>query len=277
MTSLSFILSTVEAYFASTTYRKHSGKAITIFLKNEFLRKQQSCAVLLRRTGGGEIEDLLAVRTEHGAHGVCRPLLLRLLGVAVGTLQKAGVRMTHEVCHCLLVHAAVQKGCHEVVPQGVQVVLPRKTDGGIDLPQPLGEGVRVDELPLLVGEEIGTKPTALLVRLHLLAALVGEEDTPQVRGEVDFTALAVFGAALHNALAGDAAAGAADGEQQTILLDGEIRPLQSAQLAPAAAGVHGEQIEQTVVPRLLCQRVQQLFHLASRGNALHRALRCGQV
>ncbi len=80
------------------------------------------------------------------------------------------------------------------MPQGVEVVLPRKADGGIDLLQPLGEGVRVDELPLLVGEEIGTEPAALLVRLHLLAALVGQEDAPQVGGEIDFTALAVFGA-----------------------------------------------------------------------------------
>ena len=231
----------------------------------------------LRRTDGGEIEDLLAVRTEHGAHGVSRLLLLRLLGVAVGALQKAGVRMADKVCHRLLVHAAVQKRAHKVVPQGVEVVLPRKANGLIDLPQPLGEGVRVDELPLLVGEEVGTEPAALLVRLHLLAALVGEEDAPQVGGEVDFTALAVFGAALHDALAGNAAAGAADGEQETALRSGEVRPLQSAQLAPAAAGVHGEQIEQAVVPRLLCQRVQQLFHLASRGDALHRALRCGQV
>ena len=103
--------------------------------RNEFLRKQQSCAGPLRRTDGGEIEDLSAVRAEHGEHGVGRLLLLRLLGVAVGTLQKAGVRMTHEVCHRLLVHAAVQKGCHEVVPQGVKVVLPRKADGVIDLPQ----------------------------------------------------------------------------------------------------------------------------------------------
>ena len=54
--------------------------------KNEFLRKQQSCAVPLRGTGGGEIEDLLAVRAEHGEHGVCRLLLLRLLRVAVGAL-----------------------------------------------------------------------------------------------------------------------------------------------------------------------------------------------
>ena len=132
------------------------------------------------------------------------------------------------------------------MPQGVKVVLPWKADGGIDLPQPLGEGVRVDELPLFVGEEVGTELAALLVRLHLLAALVGEEDAPQVRGEIDFTALAVFGAALHDALAGNAAAGAADGEQQTVLRAGEVRPLQSAQLAPAAAGVHGEQIKQTV-------------------------------
>ena len=223
MTSLSFILSTVEAYFASTTYRKHGGKAITIFLKNEFLRKQQSCTVPFRRTGG-EIEDLSAVRTEHGEHGACRLLLLRLLGVAVGALQKAGVRMPHEVCHRLLVHAAVQKRGHEVVPQGVKVVLPRKADGGIDLLQPLGEGVRVDELPLFVGEEVGTELAALLVRLHLLAALVGEEDAPQVRGEIDFTALTVFGAALHDALAGNIAAGAADGEQKTVFGTGKIRP-----------------------------------------------------
>jgi hypothetical protein len=33
MTSLSFDLGTVEAYFVSTTYRKRGGKAITIFLK----------------------------------------------------------------------------------------------------------------------------------------------------------------------------------------------------------------------------------------------------
>ena len=120
--------------------------------------------------------------------------------------------MADKVCHRLLVHAAVQQRGHEVVPQGVEVVLPWKADGVIDLPQPLGEGVRVDELPVLVGEEIGTELAALLVRLHLPAALVGEEDTSQVRGEVDFTALAVFGGALHDALAGNAAAGAADGE-----------------------------------------------------------------
>ena len=180
--------------------------------------------------------------------------------------------MADKVCHRLLVHAAVQQRGHEVVPQSVKVVLPRKADGVIDFSQPLGESVRVDELPLLVGEEIGTELAALLVRLHLLAALVGQENAPQVGGEKDFTALAVFGGTLHNALAGNAAAGAADGEQQTVLRAGEVRPLQSAQLAPAAAGVHGEQIKQTVVPRLLCQRVQQLLHLASRGDALHLSL-----
>ena len=70
--------------------------------------------------------------------------------------------MADKVCHRLLVHAAVQQRGHEVVPQGVEVVLPRKADGVIDLSQPLGEGVRVDELPLFVGEEIGTELAALL-------------------------------------------------------------------------------------------------------------------
>ena len=185
--------------------------------------------------------------------------------------------MADKVCHRLLVHAAVQQRGHEVVPQGVEVVLPRKVDGVIDFSQPLGESVRVDELPLLISEEVGAEPAALLVRLHLLAALVGQENAPQVGGEIDFTALAVFGAAFHDALAGDAATGAADGEQQTVLRDGEIRPLQSAQLAPAAASVHGEQIEQAVVPRLLCQRVQQLLDFPLCGDALCRAPRCGEV
>ena len=129
-----------------------SAKLSQFSWENEFLRKQQSCAVPLRRTGG-EIENLSAVRTEHGEHGACRLLLLRLLGVAVGALQKAGVRMAHEVCHRLLVYAAVQKRGHEVVPQGVKMVLPRKADGVIDIPQPLGEGVRVNELTVFVGEE----------------------------------------------------------------------------------------------------------------------------
>ena len=85
MTSLSFDLGTVEAYFVSTTYRKRIGKAILNFEENEFLRKQQSCAAPLLGTGG-EIENLSAVRTEHGEHGVSRLLLLRLLRVAVGAL-----------------------------------------------------------------------------------------------------------------------------------------------------------------------------------------------
>ncbi len=33
-----------------------------------------------------ELRYMLALRTEHGEHGVCRLLLLRLLGVAVGAL-----------------------------------------------------------------------------------------------------------------------------------------------------------------------------------------------
>ena len=108
------------------------------------------------------------------------------------------------------------------MPQGCAGGTPAKADGVIDLPQPLEEGVRVDELPLLVGEEVGAEPAALLVRLHLLAVLVGEEDAPQVGGEIDFAALAVFVLPSANALApGTLLVGAADGEQ-TVLRSGEV-------------------------------------------------------
>ena len=93
-----------------------------------------------RQGTGGEIEDLSAVRTEHGEHGVCRLLLLRLLRVAVGALQKASVRVTDEVCHRLLVHAAVQQRGRLEVPQGGTVSFPRQADGVKGLAQPLREG-----------------------------------------------------------------------------------------------------------------------------------------
>ena len=109
-----------------------------------------------------------------------------------------------------------------------------------------------------------TQFTMAVSYTHLDVYKRQEEDAPQVRGEVDFTALAVFGRALHDALAGNAAAGAADGEQQTVLRAGEVRPLQSAQLAPAAAGVHGEQVEQAVVSRLDVYKRQLLVHPAGR-------------
>ena len=60
--------------------------------------------------------------------------------------------MAHQVGDGLLVHAAVEQRGHEVVAQGVKVVFLGEADGLVDLPQPLGEGIGVDELPVEVGD-----------------------------------------------------------------------------------------------------------------------------
>ena len=75
----------------------------------EFLRNRQSGAVPGFGTGGGKIENTFSVGAEHREHGVSRLLLLLFLRVAVGTLQKAGVRMADDVGYRLLVHATVQE------------------------------------------------------------------------------------------------------------------------------------------------------------------------
>ena len=54
----------------------------------------------LRRTGGGEIENLFAVRAEHGEHGVCRLLLLRLLGVAVSSKSAEALLKEYQTLCC---------------------------------------------------------------------------------------------------------------------------------------------------------------------------------
>ena len=66
----------------------------------------------------------------------------------------------------------------------------------------------------------------------------------------------------------DDAAGATDGQEQDTPTELEILPLEGAQLPPAAAGTHGEQIEHPVVPRLLCQSIQQFLNLHGGGNVL---------
>ena len=142
---------------ANTPYRKQPPKAITTFAKPIFLRKRQSRAPPLCHTRCGQVEDRAAVRAEHRAHCISRLFLLGLLRVAVGTLQESRVAVAHQIGHRLLVHAAVEQRSHEVVAQGVEVVFPGEADGVIDLPQPLGEGVGMDELPVFVGEEVGAE------------------------------------------------------------------------------------------------------------------------
>lgn len=85
---------------------------------------------------------------------------------------------------------------------------------------------------------------------QLLPLAVAQEEPPKVGGEDDLTAAAILGWSFHDSLPRDNAARAADGQKQAASAKLEIRPLESAQLTPAAAGAHGEQIEHPVVPRL---------------------------
>ena len=103
---------------------------------------------------------------------------------------------------------------------------------------------------------------------QLLPLAVAQEEPPKVGGEDDLTAAAILGCSFHDSLPGDNAAGAADGQEQTASAELEILPLEGAQLPPAAAGAHGEQIEHPVVPRLLCQSIQQFLNLHGGGNVL---------
>ena len=112
---------------------------------------------------------------------------------------------------------------------------------------------------------------------QLLPLAVAQEEPPKVGGEDDLTAAAILGCSFHDSLPGDNAAGAADGQEQTASAELEILPLEGAQLPPAAAGAHGEQIEHPVVPRLLCQSIQQFHNLYGRGNVLSGAVCHRQV
>ena len=65
------------------------------------------------------------------------------LGMAVGSLQKAGVAMSRQFCYRLFVHAAVEQGGDEVMAQSVEMKPLGKTVFIKDLSKMLCEGVRV--------------------------------------------------------------------------------------------------------------------------------------
>ena len=79
---------------------------------------------------------------------------------------------------------------------------------------------------------------------------VTEQHTTQGRGENDLPTVAILGAAFYDTFARHDAAGAADGEDESVAAGVEVRPAQSAQLAAATAGSHGQQIEHAEVPWL---------------------------
>ena len=84
--------------------------------------------------------------------------------------------------------------------------------------------------------------------------------------------MAVLSRVLHDTFSRDDTAGTADREEQAVSAEFEIRPAEGTQFTPAAAGAHGEEIEHPVVPRLLCQDIQQLLNLCWRGNVLSGAV-----
>ena len=117
-----------------------------------------------------------------------------------------------------------------------------------DQAQVFCKSVRVDGVPFLVDEEIRAQLSAMLLRD---LPLVVEESLHQggdILGQSDGTTPAILGGAFHHPLRGHHGARSADGEHGAVLLhDHKVIPPQGAQLAPAAAGVHGQHIEELVV------------------------------
>lgn len=218
-----------------------------------------------------------AAGVQGGEHGRVGVPLTRHLGMAVGALQKAGVSMTGQLRHGLLVDAAVQQGGDEEVTQGVEMILLREADGVVDFSQTFGEGVGVEQLPLLVDEQIGTEISAALGGLLRQPPAVAEQHAAQSGGEDDLAAAPVFGGAFHDALAGYDTAGATDGEKKPVTTTAKVRPFQGAQLSTAAAGGHGQQIEDPEMPRLLCERLQQPLGFFDGGDELFAVPGGGQV
>lgn len=202
-------------------------------------------------------EEKTTFGVQRGEHGCGGLLFAGHLWMAVGALQKAGVTMTGQLRHRLLIDTAVQQGGDKKVPQGVQVIFRREAVGGVDFPQALGECIRMDDRPIRVDEQIGAELSAVPCRFLCQPPAITEQHTTQRGGENDLPTVTVFGTAFHDTPASHDAAGAAGGEDESVAAGVEVRPAQSAQLAAATAGSHGQQIEHAEVPWLSGEGLQQ--------------------
>ena len=63
--------------------------------------------------------------------------------------------MARQLRHSLLVHPFMEHGGDEVVAQGVQMKRRGEAQFTENLSQALGKGVRVNRLPLGIGEQVG--------------------------------------------------------------------------------------------------------------------------
>lgn len=94
------------------------------------------------------------------------------LRMAVGAFQERGVCVAYQLGHSLLIHPVVEQGCDEEMPQSVQVEAVWEANLPVDLPQMLGEGIRVDRLALLICEKIRAMfGVALFLTLSLDAVI----------------------------------------------------------------------------------------------------------
>ena len=116
------VTNTVVLSAVNTTYPKRREIAIPKRQKEELFSGD-----LLQR------EEKTTFGVQRGEHGCGGLLFAGHLWMAVGALQKAGVAVTGQLRHRLLVDATVQQRGDEKVAQGVQVILSREAVGGVDL------------------------------------------------------------------------------------------------------------------------------------------------
>ena len=139
------------------------------------------------------------------------------------------------------------------------MVLPGEPVFIVKPPQVFGEGVRVYQLTMFVREEVVTEWEATVQSLLLLVIAIGTENVHHILAHINCPGAAVLGRTFHNAFAWNHAAGAADRQNALVAVYDEVRPLQSAQLTPAAAGVDCQGVKGFVGIVNVCDDVQKFL------------------
>ena len=186
--------------------------------------------------------------------------------------------MTCQLRNGLLVHPFMEHGGDEIVAKGVEVEGVREIVFLEDLAQMLCESVRVDGIPFLVDEQVRIQLPAMLLRNLPLAVAESLHQGGDILGQSDRAAAAILGGAFHHTLPGHHSPGTGNGEHGAVLLhQHKVLPPESAQLPAAAAGVHGQHIEELVVVGFVQQGQNQLLGLLVCGDELLPVLRIWQI
>ena len=158
--------------------------------------------------------------------------------MAVGSLQEAGVSVTGQFCHRLLVYTVVKHSGHKIVTEGVKVELPGKSVLIIEPMKVPGKSIGVHQLTVLVREHIIAHLEAAFPRLVHFVVAVAAEDSCHLLADIDRPRLTVFSRPLHYTLPCHRASGAADCQNALVAVHDEVSPFQSAQLTTPAASVN---------------------------------------